>query len=211
MAWGRFITIEGGEGVGKSSFIKLLSNELALKGFDLDCTREPGGTVIADHIRSVFSKTVEGEPFTVESEFLLVSAARAQHVSQRILPCLKQGKWILCDRFADSSRIYQGYLRGLDSNFMELVIEKSTFGLRPDLTFVLDCDSSLSQARVHSRPAEESRYDDSNIEVHEKLRRGFLELRNRFPERIRVLDASLSLNKNVEIAMKMITEQFHGQ
>lgn len=206
---GRLITIEGGEGVGKSSFIKLLSHELGQKGIDIDCTREPGGTKIADLMRNVFSKAVEGEVFTVEGEFLLVSAARAQHVSQRIIPHLNKGKWVVCDRFADSSRVYQGFLRGLDAPFMEFVIEKSTYGIKPDITFLLDCEASISQSRVKSRQIEESRYDSAGIEIHETLRKGFLQLRTRFPDRIHLLDAALPLEENVQIALKLIWERFH--
>lgn len=211
MAKGLFLTIEGGEGVGKSSFLDLFSKELRKSGKPFSITREPGGTPIADAIRSVFSKGDQFEEFTPEGEFLLVSAARSQHVWNRILPDLRSGKWVLCDRFADSSRVYQGILKGLDSSFLEAVIQKSTYGLAPDITFLLDCEVALSQARVAERGMMESRYDLAHIEVHESLRKGFLQVAKMFPDRVKILDASRPTHESVKEALLLLENYVHGQ
>ncbi|MEI8025350.1 MAG: dTMP kinase [Pseudomonadota bacterium] len=205
----RFLTVEGGEGVGKSSFIELLSHRLRDKGMTFALTREPGGTRIADEIRSVFSKGDDIEEFTPEGEFLLVSAARAQHVFHKIRPELERGRWIICDRFADSSRVYQGILKGVETDFMERVIQKSTYGLIPDLTFLLDCDVSVSQSRVAGRGLVESRYDLASLEVHEQLRQGYLQVSRMFPHRIQVLDASRPREEIVNQAISLMEERFH--
>jgi dTMP kinase len=211
MGKGLFLTIEGGEGVGKSSFLKLLSEELRKSGKAFSMTREPGGTRIADAIRDVFSKGDELEEFTTEGEFLLVSAARAQHVRNRILPDLESGKWVLCDRFADSSRVYQGILKGLDASFLEMVIQKSTYGLVPDITFLLDCDVTISQARVAERGLLESRYDLAHIDVHETLRKGFLQVAQMFPDRVKILDASRPTDESVKEALSLMESYVHEQ
>ncbi len=209
MKMARFLTVEGGEGVGKSSFIELLSHRLRDKGMAFTLTREPGGTRIADEIRSVFSKGDDIEEFTPEGEFLLVSAARAQHVFHKIRPELEKGRWIICDRFADSSRVYQGILKGVETDFLESVIQKSTYGLTPDLTFLLDCDVTVSQARVAGRGLVESRYDLASLEVHERLRQGYLQVSRMFPHRIQVLDASGPREEIVNQAISLIEERFH--
>jgi len=210
MKMARFLTVEGGEGVGKSSFIELLSHKLRGRGLAFTLTREPGGTRIADEIRSVFSKGDDLEEFTPEGEFLLVSAARAQHVHHKIRPELQKGNWVICDRFADSSRVYQGILKGMETDFLEKVIQKSTYGIVPDLTFLLDCDVAISQARVAGRGVVESRYDLAALEVHEQLRQGFLQVSRIYPKRIQVLDAAQPVEHSVNQALSIMEEHFHG-
>lgn len=210
MGIGRFISVEGGEGVGKSLFLTEISAKLQERGVVCALSREPGGTPIANKIRQVFSSGDDSEDFTPEGEFLLVSAARAQHVKHFIEPKLNVGQWVICDRFSDSSRVYQGFLRGLDASFIEMVIAKSTFGLTPDLTFLLDCDPVLSQSRVSSRGKVESRYDAASMQTHEKLRQGYLHLSKQYPERVKVLDASRPVYDSVAEAMRIIEELFHA-
>lgn len=209
MKIGRFISIEGGEGVGKSLFLTEISSKLSERGIVCALSREPGGTPIANKIREVFSSGEDAEDFTPEGEFLLVSAARAQHVKHFIEPKLNVGHWVICDRFSDSSRVYQGHLRGLDSTFIESVIRKSTFGITPDLTFLLDCDTALSQSRVSARGKVESRYDAASLQTHETLRQGFLKVSREFPERMKVLDASRPVCDSVMEAMRIIEDRFH--
>ncbi|MEZ4742661.1 MAG: dTMP kinase [Bdellovibrionota bacterium] len=211
----KFITVEGGEGVGKSSFLAGLVILLEELSIDVVQTREPGGTVVADRLRDVFSHPPENETLLVESEFLIVSAARAQHTWHKIIPSLKSGKWVLSDRYADSSRVYQGYLGGLDASFIEEVAKRSTFGIEPDLTFILDCDVELALERVNARrrlqPADDTaveRYDAAMRQIHEKIRSGFLELRKCFPDRMVVLDSRKSVAEIVQDAMQIIKKRF---
>ena len=158
-----FITIEGGEGVGKSFFIKYLSESLKQQGFDHILTREPGGTKLAEKLRALLSDPITAEEeLCMEAELLIISAARAQHVQHKILPSLSSGVSVLCDRFADSSFVYQGKLGGLTEDFIENITNKCTKGLQPDLTFLLDCPLELSQERMQGRTndgTEVTKYD----------------------------------------------------
>jgi dTMP kinase len=190
----RFITVEGGEGVGKSLFLSLLSTELSALGLSIATTREPGGTPVGDKIRDLFANPPISDPLLVETELMLISAARAQHTQNLIKPRLKAGDWVVSDRYADSTRVYQGFLGGIPSDLIEIVIASTTFGLEPDLTFVLDCDSEVSIRRVRGRSKSMQdgavRYDDAKMGTHRKIREGFLQLAKRFPQRIVNLDAS---------------------
>lgn len=189
-----FITLEGGEGVGKSTLMRKLSQSFAALERKVMLTREPGGTVLADRIRQVFTDPPKDERLTVESELMLVSAARAQHVSQKISPFLNDGGIVICDRFYDSTRVYQGFLGGMSEDFLECVIEKTVFGCCPDITFLLDCDPQMSIPRLKKRALENqenlSRYDSAELETHIKLRQGFLHYAKKFKHRFEVLDAS---------------------
>jgi len=209
----KFITVEGGEGVGKSLFLTNLTSSLRSLSIHVVQTREPGGTPVADKLRSLFNAPPESDPLLIESEFLIVSAARAQHTKHKIVPALEDSGWVLSDRYADSSRVYQGYVGGLDQGFIEDVISKTTFGLTPDITFILDCDLevSMNRVQVRSETSDEdgaSRYDYAKASTHKKLRDGFLKLESRFSDRIVVLDASQSPEKVVADAMKIINEKF---
>ena len=203
-----FATVEGGEGVGKSSFIKKLSEALLSLSVDHTLTREPGGSLIAEKLREIFNDPNPGEILTIEAEFLLVSAARAQHVKNLIQPQLASKKSILCDRFIDSSRVYQGTIGGLTSRFIEEVSEACSFSLKPNITFLLDCDPVVSMARLDKRELEsqgldkKTRYDQKAFDFHKKVRDGFLELAKVFPERIKVLDASKNTDQIVADAVE---------
>lgn len=193
----RFVSIEGGEGVGKSLFIQNIAADLTARGVSFVKTREPGGTPAADKIRALFGAPPDNDPFCMMTEALLVSAARAQHVERVIRPALERGHWVLSDRYADSTRVYQGVLGGVTSEALETLIDLSTGSLMPDLTFLLDCDVHIAAARRSYRATDQSdhddairRYDDKKIEFHERLRRAYLSLKDRFPDRIVVLDAA---------------------
>lgn len=210
---GKFISIEGGEGVGKSLFIRNLKVELDRLSVAAIFSREPGGTEMADRLRSLFIAPPENEPFTVEAEFLVLSAARSQHTYYKIMPNLKKGNWVVCDRYSDSSLVYQGFCGGLDSGFIESVTEKSTYGIKPDLTFVLDCDVEIAIARVMNRAADQEdgakRYDDAGRDLYQKLRDGFLRLAKEAPGRVVVLDASQTPEKVLKDAMDEIRRRFN--
>ncbi len=190
----RFVSIEGGEGVGKSLFINHLADDLTERGIAFVKTREPGGTPSADLIRGLFGSPPTNDAFCMMTEALLLSAARAQHVEKVIRPALKSGKWVLCDRYADSTRVYQGILGGIPSSDLETIIAISTGKLEPDMTFLLDCDVGIAAGRRQVRGAGHAdgiqRYDDAKIEFHERLRRAYLRLAEQFSHRITVIDAA---------------------
>ena len=205
MTQARFITLEGGEGVGKSTLASGLARWLEMRGVMTLLTREPGGTPIADEIRRVFKAPPPGDDITPEAEALLVSAARAQHVAKVIRPALTSGTWVLCDRFADSTRVYQGLFGGVGINEIERLIKFSTGGLEPDLTFLLDCDVSITAGRigvrgVDSKGDDTARYDQAGQQVHDRLRQAFRKLAGFYPARFYILDASLSPEKVLQDA-----------
>lgn len=195
MAEARFITLEGGEGVGKSTLMRGLRSWLESRGIEVVQTREPGGTPLADEVRRIFKAPPADDEITSETEALLVSASRAQHVAKVIQPALRAHKWVLCDRFADSTRVYQGLFGGVPLNELEWLIKFSTAGIEPDLTFLLDCDVSLSASRIGGRGSDmndddTARYDQAGHQVHERLRQGFRKVAGFFPGRFFILDAS---------------------
>lgn len=197
MSQTRFITLEGGEGVGKSTLMTGLCQWLTQRGIKVRQTREPGGTPIADAIRQLFKSPPGGEAITAEAEALLVSAARTQHVVNVIKPSLQSGHWVICDRFADSTRVYQGLFGGVPLNELEWLIKFSTASLEPDLTFLLDCDVSVSAHRIGRRSNDvdmspNERYDNAAQHVHDRLRDGFRRIAGFYPSRFFILDASRS-------------------
>lgn len=213
---GKFITVEGGEGVGKSVFTRALRQALEARSIDLVVTFEPGGTPTANRLREVFLAPPKDDPFLPEAEFCLVSAARAQHVGRKILPALNAGSWVLCDRFADSARVYQGILGGLKQQDVENIVDFTTFGIEPDLTFVLDCAVEVSLDRLDKRgqnPTAQAvtRFDAAKKQSHQKIRECFLNLRERFPDRIVVLETDRPQDDILEAAMQVIAERFDGK
>ncbi len=211
-AQARFITVEGGEGVGKSLFTANFAKAIASLGFKLVVTREPGGTPTADLIRGLFAKPSPADPLLMPAEALLVSAARAQHVGRVVQPALSRGDWVLSDRFADSTRVYQGALGGIGAKDLEQMILFSTGGLEPDLTFLLDCDVSTAQARlarrVTSRPGAVERYDEESAGFHQRLRDAYLTLAKRDGTRIVVVDAALPPESMCANAFAVVRSRF---
>ena len=188
-----FITFEGPEGSGKSSQLPALASFLKERGCDVVCTREPGGTKIGDQIRQVLvcMENVELHPRT---EILLFQAARAQLVEELILPSLKQGKVVLCDRYGDSTLAYQGYGHGLDQKKLKMMLEFATDGLKPDLTILLDVDVMTGLKRKKAKD-EWNRLDAYEISFHERVREGYHHLAAEDKKRWRVVDASQSMEK----------------
>lgn len=186
---GRFITFEGIDGSGKSTQAKRLAAVLEADGVDVILTREPGGSAGAEEIRRLL---VEGNPdrWSPETEILLFTAARRDHLEKTILPALAAGKTVISDRFADSTRVYQGAargdLRGTVDQLHDLMI-----GREPDLTIVIDMDPAVALQRGLARQSGEDRFEDLGLAFQERLRSGFAHLASEFPQRVRLIDGSL--------------------
>jgi dTMP kinase len=186
---GRFITLEGGEGTGKSTQVKRLKAALEAKGLKVLTTREPGGSPGAEEIRKLL---VEGEPgrWNPITETLLAYAARADHVARIIGPALAAGTWVISDRFNDSTFAYQGVGRGVERETIRRIDSAVLDDFQPDLTLVLDLDVKTGLERANARPGAENRFEKFGPEFHERLRQSFLDIAKRAPERCRLIDAS---------------------
>lgn len=184
-----FITFEGGEGAGKSTQIKRLAQALEGQGIDVLMTREPGGAPGAERVRELI---LSGEPGVLSdrAETLLHFAARADHLDNAILPARADGKWVLCDRFVDSTRAYQGYAQGVDHALINILNQAVIGSDGPDLTLVLDMSVDASFERLKSRGGDADRYETLGLEFHEKVRAGFLEIAENDPGRCVIVNAS---------------------
>jgi dTMP kinase len=188
---GRFITFEGGEGSGKSTQIALLAEKLRGIGLNVVVTREPGGSPGAEIIRHVLLAGA-GKPFGPAAEAILFAAARDDHVTSVIRPALARGSWVLCDRFIDSTRVYQGILGGVDRTFIH-GLERLTVGdARPDLTLILDIPAKMGLKRASKRRGSETadRFESEGLDYHEKMREAYRELAGQEPERCMLINAS---------------------
>lgn len=191
MSRGDFITFEGGEGAGKSTQIKRFSEYLNIEDEKPITTREPGGTPGAEAIRQLLV-TGGADSWDAISETLLFFAARNDHIARRIKPALAEGKTVLCDRFTDSTLVYQGIGKKLGLIYIQ-ELHRLVFGnFTPDLTFILDIDPQEGLKRAHSRNDSENRFEALDISFHQAIREGFLSLANANPECYRIIDASAS-------------------
>lgn len=189
---GKFITFEGGEGVGKSTNIEFCRNLLQQQGIEVLVTREPGGTEIAEIIREELLKKTHSERMSDVTELLLVFAARAQHIEVFIKPALERGCWILCDRFTDSTIAYQGFGRGLKVELIEQLKIIAQQGIEPDKTFLLDAPVDVGMGRARSRgPAD--RFEIEQLDFFNRVREGFLSIAASSPVRIEMINAAQSL------------------
>jgi dTMP kinase len=189
MTRGRFITLEGIEGAGKSSLQQSLAGALARQGRTLCVTREPGGTPLAEEIRAVaLARRDGGVP--PAAELLLMFAARAAHVAGKIEPALACGEWVLCDRFSDASRAYQGAGRGLPAQVIEQLVAIAHPDLAPDRTLLLDLPPEQGLARARQRGEGGDRFEDERLAFFTRVRERYLQLAATEPGRIRVLDAT---------------------
>lgn len=224
-ARGLFVSFEGGEGAGKSTQIRLLAENLRAKGHTVITTREPGGSPGAEALRHVLLSGA-AEAFGVRMEALLFAAARADHLDCVIRPALARGDIVLCDRFVDSSRVYQGVTGNIEPPLMAALERVSIGSTMPEVTLVLDLPADVGLQRARRRAGEEAataapdRFEKEKLEIHEKRRQGFLDIASREPERCRVIDASLDqgriasdiLSKVVEVIVrKTATDADGGQ
>jgi dTMP kinase len=185
-----FVTFEGIEGSGKTTQIRRLSQYLTDKGVSHRLTREPGGTKLADEIRSLLLSPRDESVFP-ETELLLYEAARAQHVRGVILPALASGQPVLCDRFYDATSAYQGFSRGIDAPRVEWLNAFASGGVSPDLTFLLDVSPEDGFARIRGRGIRPDRIESESLRFHRMVREGYLRLHQRNPDRILRIDGSL--------------------
>jgi dTMP kinase len=205
MTRGRFITLEGIEGAGKSSLQRELAAALAARGRVVCATREPGGTPLAEEIRAVaLSRRQGGMPAT--SELLLMFAARAAHVAQRIEPALARGEWVLCDRFTDATRAYQGAGRGIPTATIDALAGIAHPGLTPDMTLLLDLPPQVGMARARQRDSGGDRFEDEAGEFFTRVRAGYLDLARQDPRRFRVLDATRTPAQLLAAALQLLEE-----
>jgi len=192
-ARGRFITLEGGEGTGKSTQIKLLAARLRERGIDVVQTREPGGATGAERIRELLVKG-DADRWTPIAETLLHYAARADHLDRTIRPALAAGRWVICDRFADSTTAYQGYGHGVSLDVIDSLFKAVVGETAPDLTVILDLPAEQGLQRATGRAGQENRYEQMAVDFHRRLRDGFLAIARRNPQRCAVIDASRALD-----------------
>jgi len=192
-ASGRFITLEGGEGAGKSTQIARLKSWLESRGRSVVTTREPGGSPGAEMVRKLL---VEGpaDRWDGTTEALLHFAARRDHLRATVWPALKSGAWVVSDRFADSTRAYQGYGHGLDLALLDRLYDAALGDFRPDLTLILDLPVETGLKRAAARRGTETRYENLPRDFHDRVRAGFLEIAKREPKRCVVIDASKDIN-----------------
>lgn len=196
-----FITFEGGEGAGKSTAIKRIVARLEEEGYEIVLTREPGGTPIAEEIRNVIldRKNTNMDPRT---EALLYAASRRQHLVEKVIPALKAGKLVLCDRFLDSSLAYQGGARGLGIENVYNMNLFATEGMLPDLTILFDIEPELGLERIAANSQREvNRLDVEKMAFHKAVRQGFHDLAEKFPERFFIVDASKTPDEVFEAAI----------
>lgn len=203
----RFITLEGGEGTGKSTQAKRLAAALGTKGISSIVTREPGGSPGAEQIRDLL---VHGEPgrWSAVTETLLVFAARVDHIERTIRPALEAGKWVISDRFTDSTYAYQGVARGVDREIIRRVQSAAIGDFKPDLTLVLDLQTAIGLERAKVRAGAENRFERFDGGFHEKLRRAFIDIAKRDSGRCVLLDASGSEDEVADLIWQTVAKRF---
>ncbi len=207
---GRFITFEGGEGVGKSTQIARLASWLRGRGREVVLTREPGGTPRAEQLRRMLLERGE-EPMPGSCELLLMFAARATHLENHVRPALARGAWVLCDRFTDATYAYQGGGRGVPEARIDELARFVHGGFEPDLTVLLDASVEVGLARARERNGHDGpdRFETERQEFFERVRSAYLARARRYPARIRVVDASGSV-ESVEAAVRGLVESLPG-
>ena len=193
---GLFITFEGTEGCGKSTQIEALSERLQQSEKSVFKTREPGGTSLGEAIRKLLQNDAAGKGMTPEAELLLFAASRSQLIRERILPALAEEQIVLCDRFIDSTTVYQGIARNIDSQIVSRINQFAVGNTRPNLTVLIDIDPKIGMDRVRSRSKNQlDRIESEAIEFFQAVRNGYLEIAKSEPERFLVLDGSQTINE----------------
>tara|TARA_R110001606_G_scaffold395664_2_gene568464 strand:- start:77934 stop:78560 length:627 start_codon:yes stop_codon:yes gene_type:complete len=198
---GKFISIEGIEGAGKSTQLSFIQRYLTEQGKQLVVTREPGGTELGEQIRTLLL-TPTNSGMAVDTELLLMFAARAEHVEQVIKPALERGDWVLSDRFVDATFAYQGGGRGIDLQRIATLSDWALKGLQTDVTFLFDLPVEVGQQRVLSRNQGVDRFEQEKVDFFQRIRESYLQRAQQEPDRIKVIDASKSI---VEIEVQLTT------
>jgi len=193
VARGRFITFEGGEGAGKSTQVQRLAARLRAQGREVAATREPGGSPGAESIRDLVLRGA-ADRWSPITETLLMYAARRDHIERVIRPALERGAWVVCDRFADSTRAYQGAAGGTDERLIGALETHVLEGTRPDLTLVFDLPVETGLARAHARAGAEMRFESKGEAFHQRLREGFRAIAAAEPDRCALIDATASMD-----------------
>jgi dTMP kinase len=215
MTLGKLITFEGIDGCGKSTQMRRLEKYLAERGVNVVSTREPGGTELGRKVRSAL---LDGGKDSVEplAELLLYAADRAQHVRQVIMPALAEGKVVLSDRFYDATTVYQGYARGFDLKLVNQLNELATGGLKPDLTLLFDLDVETGLKRTQKRgnqtgeaAAGPDRLDQEPVEFHDRVRKAYLEIAAREPQRFRVISSAGPVEETFDMVIKEVLGLFN--
>ena len=204
MTRGKFLTIEGQDGAGKSTNIAVMREFLESQHIEFVQTREPGGTQFGERVRELILNTGD-ELIGDKAELLLMFAARAQHIETVIEPALSSGKWVLCDRFTDASYAYQGAGRGIDTKDIELLEAYTQQGLTPDLTLVLDLPTEIGESRAGERSAPD-RFEQQKLDFKQRVRDCYLQRAKTNPERMKVIDASQSLEAVKASVMQKMQE-----
>lgn len=212
MAKGYFISVEGSEGVGKSTFCGRLHKHLENKGLSVYACREPGGTEVGKKVRELFLNPPGGEPLTAVTELMLILAARAQQVAVEIAPRLSRGQTVVCDRYVDSTLLYQGIVGKIPMDDIQQAHHIATDGLMPDLTFLLDCPVAVAKARVAARSAgqgaadQANRFDEADDSTYGIYRAGFQTIAAMYPERTVMLDSELAEAELLAAAVAKLPE-----
>lgn len=204
-----FITLEGPEGSGKTSAIKIVKEQLEKEGYQIVMTREPGGTPISEQIRNVILDK-SNTAMDYRTEALLYAASRRQHLVEKVWPNVKEGKLVICDRYLDSSLAYQGYARGLGVEDILNVNMYATEGTFPDITLLFDLEPEVGLARINANSSREvNRLDLEKLDFHHRVRNGYLSLAKRFPDRFVIIDASKDLEEVAASALNAIKERLN--
>lgn len=208
---GRFITLEGGEGTGKTTQAALLGEAFAKAGLPARVVRSPGGTAVAEKLRTILKTREPGEELASETELLLFGACHSQMVETLLKPELERGTCIVSDRFVDSTKVYQGYARGLDIRMLDRINRFACRGVMPDLTIVLDLEPELgirrSTGRVAKAEFENDRFDSETLAFHTAVRNGFLELARQEPGRIKIISAEGSVEDVARAVKDCVTHE----
>ena len=206
---GYFITFEGSEGCGKTTQIEALAKALEAQGKTVLITREPGGTLIGEKIRDLLQDPSHKNDISDMTELLLFSASRAELITSRIQPALSRGEIVICDRFYDSTFVYQGLGRAIDMNIVEQLNQITVGTLKPDLTILLDLDAKIGIERAKSRQSGElDRIENESLAFFEAVRNGYLELAKKEPERFKTIDGLLSVDAIKKIIWDTVVDQF---
>ncbi len=201
---GKFITVEGIDGAGKTALVSTVVSTIRSAGIDIITTREPGGTTLGEQLRSLVL-TPEND-FCTDAEILTIFAARAQHLERLILPELRIGKWVLCDRFTDSTYAYQGGGRIVDHQRIGAIEEWVQRDFRPDLTLLLDAATETGQSRLRNNDGSLDRFELEDLDFHERVRETYREIAVKEPDRVKVIDANKSELEVCDIARNLMND-----